>query len=187
MTSRSSASEKRRESFSSEEEPVGNRSHLSGGMMRIREQVGVGAALARRNTEDLARGDSMAIERHPIGDVAPTGRARVSHWSKSLSDTVIGLREWGTRRVFSLRAPQHARETVAPDTAPLQLTRSDLAVAAGEMEIVYEGPAWRIRDRAGEMSLKQDGRPTREASLMSGTEITIAGRTFIAESARSIA
>jgi hypothetical protein len=50
-----------------------------------------------------------------------------------------------------------------------------------------EGPAWRIKDRGGEMNLKQDGRPTREASLMSGTEITIAGRTFIAESARSIA
>ena len=103
-----------------------------------------------------------------------------------LSDKVIGLREWGAGRVFSLRAPQHSRDTATADATELQLTRGDLATT-DRIEIVYESQSWRIKDWSGLSNLKQDGRPTREVSLMPGTEVAIAGRTFIAESARSIA
>jgi hypothetical protein len=104
-----------------------------------------------------------------------------------LGDKVIGLREWGGRLVFTLRAPQQSRETTTADTAALQLTSGDLATTTDRIEIVYENQSWRIKDWNGLSNLKQDGRPTREASLMPGTEITIDGRTFIAESPRSIA
>jgi hypothetical protein len=104
-----------------------------------------------------------------------------------LGDKVIGLREWGAGRLFSLRAPQHSRELATMDTAALQLARGDLATTTDRIEIVYESQSWRVKDWSGLSNLKQDGRPTREVSLMPGTEVTIAGRTYIAESPRSIA
>jgi hypothetical protein len=69
----------------------------------------------------------------------------------------------------------------------LQLTRGDLATTANKVEILYEGRLWRVKDWNGVANLKQDGMPTREANLTPGTEVTLAGRIFIAESARSIA
>lgn len=107
--------------------------------------------------------------------------------TEPLSDTIIGLREWGTRRVFPLRAPHHSRTLATADTVALQLTRGNLIAVVDRLEIVHEGQSWRVKDRSGLANLKQDGRPTREVSLMPGTEVTIAGRTFIAESPRSIA
>jgi hypothetical protein len=44
-----------------------------------------------------------------------------------------------------------------------------------------------VRDWDGIADLKQDGVPTREARLLPGVEVTIAGRTFLAESTRTIA
>jgi len=119
--------------------------------------------------------DFVDHDTHPASGAAP------------LSDVVIGLREWGAGRVFSLRAPQHPREAATEDIAALQLTRGELTATADRMEIVFESPSWRIKDWSGLANLKQDGRPTREVSLMPGTEVTIAGRTFVAESPRSIA
>jgi hypothetical protein len=89
--------------------------------------------------------------------------------------------------VFSLRTPQHSRKTATADVTALQLARGDLAATTDGIEIIYEDQSWRIKDWNGLSNLKQDGRPTREVSLMPGTEVTIAGRTFIAESPRSIA
>jgi hypothetical protein len=72
-------------------------------------------------------------------------------------------------------------------TTALQRARDALATVSHGLEVVSDGAWWRIRDRHGNAELKQDGRPTREASLMPGTEIKLAGQTLIAESARSIA
>jgi len=45
---------------------------------------------------------------------------------------------------------------------------------------------WRLKDGAGAVNLKQDGAPAREVTLLGGTEVTIAGRTMIAESPRTV-
>ena len=52
--------------------------------------------------------DFVDHDTHPASGAAP------------LSDVVIGLREWGAGRVFSLRAPQHPREAAMEDIAALQ-------------------------------------------------------------------
>lgn len=113
-----------------------------------------------------------------------------THWrsrNEPLSNNVIGLREWGTRQVYPLRTPRDSRRDTPPSPAALQLSRNDLAIAPNRVELVYESQSWRVRDWDGIAHLKQDGRPTREASLLPGGEITIAGRTLIAESPRYIA
>lgn len=115
-------------------------------------------------------------------DVAPD----LPPGNKHLSDAVIGLREWGTREVYPLRTPRDSRRGASPSQA-LQLARADLAIAPNRVELVYEDQSWRVKDRDGIARLKQDGRPTREANLVPGAEITIAGRTLIAESPRYIA
>lgn len=156
------------------------------------------ASLITSNTPSLVEGDSLALMSPLIGHALPSAHhdeheARAEQDSlttcepEPLSDQVIGLREWGASRLFSLRAPQHSREAVTADTTALQLSRGDLAVMTNRIEIVYESQSWRVKDWSGLSNLKQDGRPTREVSLMPGTEVTIAGRTFIAESPRSIA
>lgn len=150
------------------------------------------------DTPALAGSDSLALVSPITGDAFPSAHRDVpqvrieqdsltARESEPLSDSVIGLREWGTSRIFSLRAPQHSRETATADTAALQFSRGDLATATDRIEIAYENQSWRVKDWSGLSNLKQDGRPTREVSLMPGTEVTIAGRTFIAESPRSIA
>jgi hypothetical protein len=146
-------------------------------------------SLIKFDTEIPTRSDLLALE-PSLATMALSSTHNHSsdeYVAEPLSDVVIGLREWGAGRVFSLRAPQHPREPGMEDTTALQLTRDDLVAAADRMEIVYESPSWRIKDWSGLANLKQDGRPTREVSLMAGTEVTIAGRTFIAESPRSIA
>jgi hypothetical protein len=103
---------------------------------------------------------------------------------------VISLREWGGNRAFPLRMPQRTALSETADvasTTALQLRRTDLVTSSDGIEIIHEASTWRIRDGFGFANLKQDGRPTREANLTSGTEVTIAGRTFIAESPQSIA
>ena len=80
--------------------------------------------------------------------------ARSTRTADSGYDPVIGLREWGDSRVFSLSAPREVSEVDAVDAgavdvAPgLQLTRSGFAAASGRLEIVHEGALWRIRDRS---------------------------------------
>jgi len=156
------------------------------------------ASLIKSKIPTLVEIDSLALVPPFIGDAFP-GAHQDGHEvhvdrdslqrcePEPLSDKVIGLREWGATRVFSLRAPQHLRGTATADAAALQLPRGDLAVATDRIEIVYESQSWRVKDWSGRSNLKQDGRPTREVSLMPGTEVTISGRTFIAESPRSIA
>jgi hypothetical protein len=155
-------------------------------------------SLTKRNTHTLVIGDSLTLEPSLIDaafseDVRDERDARVEPVSlpawgtEPLSDKVIGLREWGTGEIFTLRAPQHARELASTDTAALQLARGGAIAAANRIEIVYEGQTWRVKDRTGLSTLKQEGRPTREVSLLPGTEVTIAGRTFLAESPRCIA
>ncbi|TMQ15812.1 MAG: hypothetical protein E6J90_14305 [Deltaproteobacteria bacterium] len=155
-------------------------------------------SLIKSSTPTLAGSDSLSLVSPLIEDAAP-GAHRDGHEvyaeqdsliafeSEPLSDKVIGLREWGAGRVFSLRSPRHSREAAAADAVALQLARGDLANATDRIEIVYESQSWRVKDWSRLSNLKQDGRPTREVSLMPGTEVTIAGRTFIAESPRSIA
>jgi hypothetical protein len=155
-------------------------------------------SLTKSNTQTLIGGEPLTLESSLIEDAfrdnhfddhdihVDQGSPR-TFGPEPLSDKVIGLREWGAGRVFSLRAPQHSRETAATDTTALQLVRGDLTTTTDRIEIVYEGQSWRVKDWSGLSNLKQDGRPTREVSLMPGTEATIAGRTFIAESPRSIA
>ncbi len=111
-------------------------------------------------------------------------------------DEVVGLRAWGTNQVVPL-CPQSdsqrassastSHEETAGTTSALQQAHEALAIAGRGVEVVREGPSWRIRDRDGIAQLRQDGRPTREVSLMPGTELKVAGLTLIAESARSIA
>lgn len=109
-----------------------------------------------------------AIEDRNVDEIYPT---YPRPGGEPLSDKVIGLREWGTRQVFPLRAPPDSRGT-PPGPMALQLSRSDLAIAPDRVELVYEGQSWRIKDWGGIAHLKQDGRPTREASLLPGAEIT---------------
>jgi len=149
------------------------------------ESTTMTTSLIKSNSPVLSGGDSLtslAVDRFPGGH-----RDGYGFEAEPLSDDVIGLREWGAGRVFSLRAPQHEIDTAIADTAALQLARGDLAATAERIEIVYESQSWRVKDWSGLSNLRQDGRPTREVSLMAGTEVTIAGRTFIAESPRSIA
>jgi hypothetical protein len=103
---------------------------------------------------------------------------------EGLSGAVIVLREWGHGHMFPLRAPQHSKESVR--SALRFAARRERAIAGDGIEISYEGELWRIKD-SGLANLKQDGRSTREATLTPGTEVTIAGRTYVAESERSIA
>jgi hypothetical protein len=107
--------------------------------------------------------------------------------AEPLRDKVIGLREWGDRRIFSLRAPQHSHEMSNEESTALRISYGDLGSATAKIKIAFENQLWRIKDWCGLSNLKQDGRPTREVSLLPGTEVTIADRTFIAESPRSIA
>ena len=156
-------------------------------------------SLIKPNTPTLPESSSQALEPSLaeddfLGDgtqdedyVSGTQHALPVFGAEPLSDKVIGLREWGAGRVFPLRAPRHSREIAKPDTSALQLTRDEVTTTNDRIEIVYEIHSWRIKDWSGRANLKQDGRPTREVSLMPGTEVTIAGRTFIAESPRSIA
>jgi hypothetical protein len=113
-------------------------------------------------------------------------------------DEVIGLRAWGTRRVVPLEWLSDLRrvtamstgaphEVTATSTTALQRAPDALIVASRGVELICEGPSWRIRDRERIAQLKQDGRPTHEASLLPGMEIGLAGLTLIAETARSIA
>jgi hypothetical protein len=133
--------------------------------------------------EDQSLPNRVADEHHdPIEQDAHTASE-----NESLSDKVIGLREWGTSRLFTLRAPQQLREASTTRTTALHLLHVDLAATTDRVEIVHEGQSWRVKDWSGVADLKQDGRPTWEASLMPGTEVGIAGRTFIAESPQSIA
>lgn len=103
------------------------------------------------------------------------------------SDLVIGLREWGTRRMFPLRIPSQPALPAVESTTALQLSRGTPSVGAGRLELVYEGRSWRIKDWDAVAELKQDGNPAREVSLLPGTEVSIAGRLFVAESARTTA
>jgi len=102
---------------------------------------------------------------------------------------VVRLREWGTNQFFALRAPQDLRQVAVAAATVLQPPISDRtpAIAMNNVEFLYEGQTWRVRDLSGVASLRQDGSPTREVRLTAGTEVGIAHRTFIAESARSIA
>lgn len=145
-------------------------------------QDAVLVTLGRSNAANPAGSDSLIVELASSDAVQSPLRALKT---EPLRDKVIGLREWGGRRVFSLRAPQHPQDTATADTAALQLSRGSVTTA--QIEILFENQSWRIRDWRGLWNLKQDGRPTREVSLLPGTEVTIAGRTFIAESPRSIA
>ncbi len=103
------------------------------------------------------------------------------------SDEVIGLREWGTRRMFPLRTPPRPSLSAPESTTALQLSRGNLTVAASRIELVYESRSWRVKDWDAVAELKQDGNPAREVSLLPGMEISIAGRLFVAESARTTA
>lgn len=103
------------------------------------------------------------------------------------SDHVIGLREWGTRRTFPLRIPAQPSLTAAESTTALQLSRGTPSAAANRVELVYESRSWRVRDWDAVAELKQDGSPAREVSLLPGMEVSIAGRLFVAESARTTA
>jgi hypothetical protein len=105
----------------------------------------------------------------------------------TLSDEVIRLREWGTHGLFSLCAPRCSEQPATMNPRALHLSYEGLADTTVQVEIIYEGQSWRIRDWSGISELKQDGRSTHEVSLMPGTEVAITGRTFIAESPRSIA
>jgi hypothetical protein len=104
-----------------------------------------------------------------------------------LSDEVFRLREWGTHRTIPLRASggRHKRIGSANPTA-LQMASRYIACGTGDLELAYEGQSWRVKDWAGVADLKQDGTPTREATLLAGTEVTIAGRTLIAESPHTV-
>jgi len=102
-----------------------------------------------------------------------------------LSDEVFRLREWGTHRVVPLRVPANHHKLIEP-TSTNALQKSSRYLTRGIGELAYEGHSWRVKDWAGVADLKQDGAPTREAILFAGTEITIAGRTLIAESPRTI-
>lgn len=164
------------------------------------DAAAMSTSLIKFDAEIPTKSDPLALEPSPTqSDLSGSIRFRGKYddfvdqdthsaiRAEQLSDVVIGLREWGAGRVFSLRAPQHPRETATEDVAALQLTRAELAATADRIEIVFESPSWRIKDWSGLANLKQDGRPTREVSLLPGTEVTIAGRTFVAESPRSIA
>jgi hypothetical protein len=143
-----------------------------------------GTALVRTSSPTLG----LAREGQP-GDPAP------GHDNDC--DEVIGLRAWGTSRIVPLRTLSDSRrvtststtalhEVTTTSTNALQRAQDALAMASHGVELICDGPWWRMRDRDGIAQLKQDGRPTREASLMPGTEISLAGLTLIAESARSI-
>jgi hypothetical protein len=102
------------------------------------------------------------------------------------SQQPVGLREWGSSRLFLLRTPQHSeRATVASTT--LQLTRKDIHLASNGIEFNYTGHLWQIKDSSGMARLKQDGSRVHSAILRPGIELTIAGKSFIVESQRSIA
>jgi hypothetical protein len=96
-------------------------------------------------------------------------------------DDVVAIREWGTTLLLPLRShsPSHV-----PFTTSLRLQRTDLASSAQAVEFVHENGLWRARNSSTSATLKQDGIPTREVLLMPGTELVLAGRTFIAESVR---
>jgi hypothetical protein len=132
------------------------------------------------------------------------GLAREHHWTDPTTDhdepdddEVIGVRAWGTSLLVPLRTLRDSRviptkptaleDAGAMSTTALQRVREALATVTRGLEVVRDGSSWRIRDSDGNAQLKQDGSPTREASLMPGTEIKLAGQTLIAESARSIA
>jgi hypothetical protein len=111
----------------------------------------------------------------------------VSPQSESLGDVVIRLREWATNRTFPLHILQVSGAPEPATTAALQLSRDTAVASTNRVELAYESRLWRIRDWDGIANLRQDGRPTREVSLLAGTEVAIGGRTLIAESPRSIA
>jgi len=108
--------------------------------------------------------------------------------SNASNDEVFRLREWGTHRMVPLRVPTGPRKQIEASTAgsanttALQLSSRGI----GDLELTYEGQSWRLKDWAGAVNLKQDGMPTREVTLLAGTEVTIAGRTLIAESPRTV-
>jgi hypothetical protein len=156
------------------------------------------AALIPSNVPALVHADSIALERPLTTDAGDLTEDIDAHeaeldvgpdlpsGAKQLSDAVIGLREWGTREIYSLRTPRDSRRG-SPSNQALQLARADLAIEPNRVELVYEDQSWRVKDWDGIACLKQDGKPTREANLVPGGEITIAGRTLIAESPRYIA
>jgi len=120
----------------------------------------------------------------------------VDHDEHEADDQVLGVRAWGTSSLVPLRTLRDWRviptkqtalqDTGAVSTTALQRVREALATVRG-IEVIRHGSSWRIRDVNGDAQLKQDGIPTREASLRPGTEIKLAGQTLITESARSIA
>jgi hypothetical protein len=119
--------------------------------------------------EDDGRGTSSVCPADPAGD------------------QVMGLREWGTRRMLPLRIPSQPSLPAAESTTALQLSRGTPSVVAGRLEVVYERRSWRVKDWDAVDELKQDGTPAREVSLLPGMEVSIAGHLFVAESARTIA
>lgn len=132
------------------------------------------------------------------------GLAREHQWPEPATDynhaddEVIGVRAWGTNWLVPLHTLRNSRviatnaaalqDVGAVNSSALQRAREALARVGHGLEVVRDGGLWwRIRDSDGTAQLKQDGRPTREASLLPGTEIKLAGQTLIAESARSLA
>jgi len=99
-------------------------------------------------------------------------------------DEVVRLREWGTHRMLPLRAPT-GRSLHADSVSAVALQLSSRCSARG-LELAYESRSWRIKDWAGVANLKQDGAATREVTLVAGTEVSIAGKTLIAESPRTL-
>ena len=103
------------------------------------------------------------------------------------SDEVVRLREWGTHRVLPLRAPvDHNKHLDPANTTAMQSSSRYIIRDIKGVELAHEGQSWRIKDWTGVANLKQDGVPTREVTLVAGTEVTIAGRTLIAESPRTL-
>jgi hypothetical protein len=130
----------------------------------------------------------MATSRTKFHKTALAGFA-VGPSPAEYDDEVIGLREWGTNVLFPLRVPADSSQVGTANATTLQWLRGDRdpPITANGVELVYENETWRVKDGSDVSSVMQNGDPTREASLRAGTEVTVAHRTFIAESARSIA
>ena len=128
----------------------------------------------------------------PDDDPIPSGNTR-NAIDSPLRDEVFRLREWGTHRVIPLRgltdhrlrasASDHKR--IASATA-LRISNRQNNYHIQDAELIHEGQSWRIRDLTGIGGLKQDGVSTREVTLLAGTEVTIGGRTLIAETPHTI-
>ena len=139
-------------------------------------------SLVHRSSAESVKPDELKF------DEFDAGVEFASNESNASNDEVFRLREWGTHRMVPLRVPTGPRKQVEASTAgsanttALQLSSRGI----GDLELTYEGQSWRLKDWAGAVNLKQDGAPTREVTLLAGTEVTIAGRTLIAESQRIV-